>query len=264
MYRALVARANYMAQDRADIGFAVKELCRHMANPRKSDFDKLKRLGRYLINKSRVVAYFAYQEQPEALDVYVDTDHGGCLATRKSTSGGIVMLGTHCLQAWSVNQQVIALSSGEAEYYGMVKGASNALGLHGMLSDINVTTRVALSTDSSAAKGIANRRGLGKVRHIELSELWLQDQVARNKIEIHKISGEDNFSDSLTKHATAERIAQTLLGTSPNDSLWQTPHYAYHCAVTLCIRLVMVSASLRAYLPCIHVNYYVLHGMFTL
>ena len=124
------------------------------------------------------------------------------------------MLGTHCLKAWSVNQQVIALSSGEAEYYGMVKGASNALGLRGMLKDINVTTRVALSTDSSAAKGIANRRGLGKVRHIELSELWLQDQVARNKIEIYKISGEDNFSDSLTKHATAERIAQTLLGTS--------------------------------------------------
>merc|ERR1711873_42778 len=72
MYRALVARANSMAQDRADIGFAVKELCRHMANPRKSDFDKRKRLGRYLIDKSRVVAYFAYQEQPEALDVYVD------------------------------------------------------------------------------------------------------------------------------------------------------------------------------------------------
>ena len=96
----------------------------------------------------------------------------------------------------------------------MVKGASNALGLHGMLSDINVTARIVLSTDSSAAKGIASRRGLGKVRHIELSELWLQDQVARNKIEISKISGEDNFSDSLTKHSTAERIAQTLLGTS--------------------------------------------------
>ena len=142
-----------------------------MANPCKSDLDKLKRLGRYLIDKSRVVAHFAYQERPEALDVYVDTDHGGCLATRKSTSGGIVMLGTHCLKAWSVNQPVIALSSGEAEYYGMVKGASNALGLCGMPKDINVTAHVVLFTDSSAARGIANRRGLGKVRHIELSEL---------------------------------------------------------------------------------------------
>ena len=159
-----------------------------MSNPRKSDLEKLKRFGRYLIDKSRVVAYFAYQGQLETLDAYVDIDHGGCLTTRKSTSCGIVMFGTHCLKMWSVNQQVIALSSGEAEYYDMVKGASNALGLQGMLNDINVTTRVALSTDSSAAKGIANRRGLGRVRHMELSELWLQDQVARNKIMIHKIS----------------------------------------------------------------------------
>ena len=57
-YRALVARANYLTQDRADIGFAVKELCRYMANPRKADSDKLKRLGRYLIDKTRVVAKY--------------------------------------------------------------------------------------------------------------------------------------------------------------------------------------------------------------
>ena len=124
------------------------------------------------------------------------------------------MFGSHCLKTWSVNQQVIALSSGEAEYYGMVKGASNALGLVGMLCDVGVNISATIFTDSSAAKGIANRRGLGKVRHIELSELWLQDQVARGRITIRKIRGEDNFSDSLTKHATADRISQTLHGTS--------------------------------------------------
>ena len=57
---------------------------------------------------------------------------------------------------------------------------------------------------------MANRRGLGKVRHIELTELWVQDQVARGKIRIRKISGADNVSDSLTKHSTSDRIAQTL------------------------------------------------------
>ena len=69
----------------------------------------------------------------------------------------------------------------------------------------------ALSTDSSAAKGIGNRRGLGKVRHIELSELWVQDQVAKGRITIYKIDGSENSSDSLTKHSTGERIAQTML-----------------------------------------------------
>ena len=120
------------------------------------------------------------------------------------------MLGSHCIKTWSVNQQVIAMSSGEAEYYGMVKGASNALGVVGMLKDIGLNLAIDLHTDSSAAKGIASHRGLGKVRHIELCELWLQDQVARGRIALHKVSGADNFSDSLTKSASNERIVQSM------------------------------------------------------
>ena len=68
-------------------------------------------------------------------------------------------------------------------------------------------------TDSSAAKGISSRRGLGKVRHIELNQLWLQDQVARGRISVRKIKGEAHFSDSLTKHSNPERIRQTMNGT---------------------------------------------------
>ena len=105
---------------------------------------------------------------------------------------------------------MIALSSGEAEFYGIVKGASNALGISGVLRDLGVNLHVAVSTDSSAAKGIANRRGLGKLRHIELSELWVQDQIARGRITVYKIDGSENSSDSLTKHSCGERIAQTM------------------------------------------------------
>ena len=120
------------------------------------------------------------------------------------------MLGGHCIRTWSSNQAVIALSSGEAEFYGIVKEATNALGVSGILKDLNINLAVVVSTDSSAAKGIANRRGLGKLRHIELSELWVQDQTAKGKITIYKINGRENSSDSLTKHSTSERIAQTL------------------------------------------------------
>ena len=156
------------------------------------------------------MAKFEYQPRPESLEVVVDTDFAGCPTTRKSTSGGIVKLGDHCIKAWSSNQAVIALSSGEAEFYGIVKGATNALGIVGIMKDFGVEMSVSISTDSSAAKGIANRRGLGKLRHIELSELWVQDLVAKGRIVIYKINGTDNSGDSLTKHSTGERIGQTL------------------------------------------------------
>ena len=94
----------------------------------------------------------------------------------------------------------------------MVKGAGNAIGVVGVFSDMGIQETVTLYTDSSAAKGISSRRGLGKVRHIELNQLWLQDQVARGKVDVRKIRGEDNISDSLTKHSNPERIKQTMMG----------------------------------------------------
>ena len=75
------------------------------------------------------------------------------------------------VKSWSNTQSVVALSSGEAEYYGMVRGTSIGLGVRGLLEDLGITMRVRTSTDSTAASGIANRRGLGKVRHIEVNQL---------------------------------------------------------------------------------------------
>ena len=60
--------------------------------------------------------------------------------------------------------------------------------------------------DASAAIGIAMRRGLGIVRHIELNEVWLQEQVARGHISICKVDGKKTYADSITKHCTIERI----------------------------------------------------------
>ena len=138
------------------------------------------------------------------------------------------MYGSHCIKTWSVSQGYIALSSGEAEYYGAVKGASQALGLTAMLQDMGVQSTIEIRVDASAAIGIATRRGLGKVRHIELNELWLQEQVARERISIVKVDGKNNYSDSLTKYCTAERIQQTIHGTSHTVA-----HGRHHLAPSL-------------------------------
>ena len=93
--------------------------------------------------------------------VAVDTDYAGCKKTRKSTSGGVAMIGGHMIKSWSTTQAVIALSSGEAEFYGIVKGSSIGIGLRSVLADLGVDSRIQVHTDASAAKGIAMRRGLG-------------------------------------------------------------------------------------------------------
>ena len=65
-----------------------------------------------------------------------------------------------------------------------------------------------MKSDASAAIGIANRIGIGKVRHIEVNQLWLQDKVSKKEITI-KVPTEENLADALTKPVKAEVIRRS-------------------------------------------------------
>ena len=97
-FRALAARGNYLSVDRPECQFAAKEICRFMASPTRLSVEALKRLGRYLVRRPRLVIKYPFQESVDGVDVYGDTDHAGCLRTRKSTSGGCVLVGTHFMK----------------------------------------------------------------------------------------------------------------------------------------------------------------------
>ena len=58
IYRANVARANYLSPDRPDIQYTVKEVCRLMSRLTARAFEMLKRIGRYLITKPRAMIEF--------------------------------------------------------------------------------------------------------------------------------------------------------------------------------------------------------------
>ena len=72
------------------------------------------------------------------------------------------MHGNHVIKSWSNNQSVIALSSGEAEYYGLVKAASVSNGVKTIMKDMGVelSEPTVIKADASAAIGIANRIGI--------------------------------------------------------------------------------------------------------
>ena len=67
-----------------------------------------------------------------------------------------------------------------------------------------------LLTDASAAKAMAGRVGTGKVRHMEVTQLWLQDKVGRGEIRVKKVAGGENRADALTKYVGKEDIDRHL------------------------------------------------------
>ncbi len=160
----------------------------------------MKRIARYLIANPRLVWIYERQEPRRHLDAMADSNWAGCTVTRKSTSSTVLKHGSHLLAALSTTQAVIGLSSGEAEFYAAVKGASRVIGAVAMMADLQVQLLPRLWTDSSSAKGMASRRGAGKVRHIHTPALWLQQWVSRKRIELLKRKGTENEADLGTKH----------------------------------------------------------------
>ena len=126
-YRSIAARANYLAADRPDLMYAVKELCRGMAVPTRGHWLKLKRLGRYLLENGRTVIRYDWQGHEHEVTGYSDSDWAGCRKTGRSTSGGALMIGGHFIKGWSRTQNHVTISSAEAELFALVKCAAELL-----------------------------------------------------------------------------------------------------------------------------------------
>ena len=72
--------------------------------------------------------------------------------------------------------------------------------------------RIVLKTDASAALGIAHRLGIGKIRHIEVNQIWLQEKVYAGEIIVEKVKTDKNLADALTKPLTNEDILKHIHG----------------------------------------------------
>ena len=103
----------------------------------------------------------------------------------------------------------MATSCGEAEYYAVVKACAEALGIQAVAKELGWDAKIQIYVDSSAARAIATRNGLGRLRHMEVRYLWRQ-VVSRTRLVILKIDGKANPADVLTK-STSRVLAESLL-----------------------------------------------------
>ena len=115
-------------------------------------------------------------------------------------------MGSHALKSWSSTQATIAMSSAEAEFYALVEGAARGIGLQSLMREFGIETKDVLATDSSAAKSFSSQRGLGRMRHIEVKNLWLQESICRGRISIVKVSGVTNPADIFKKYHGAKEL----------------------------------------------------------
>ena len=123
------------------------------------------------------------------------------------------MRGKHCLRTWSTTQGAIALSTAEAELYAMVDGVLRMKGIKSMLVELGLASCddvIELQVDGAAGKSFISRRGLGKMRHVELRDLWIQREVGEGKVRVVKDEGKADPADVGTKFLSATELAEKL------------------------------------------------------
>ena len=91
-----------------------------------------------------------------------------------------------------------------------MRAASEALGMQSLMRDMGWDVKIRLLADSSAAKSIASRTGLGKLRHLEIKFLWLQEAVRKKKVVLSKVRGDINPADVLPKPLSLDDMKQLL------------------------------------------------------
>ena len=85
------------------------------------------------------------------------------------------------------------------------------------------TRDIEVKEDSSAAKGIASRRGLGKLKHVDIKELWIQEKVHSGDLKITKVPGTINLADALTKYCDVQVINHHISSTHQTLSSLKHP-----------------------------------------
>ena len=123
------------------------------------------------------------------------------------------MFGAHCWKAWASTQGAVALSSAEAEFYAMVEAGQRGKWAVTVATELGVSLvgcSLVLQTDSEAAKSFVSRRGLGRMRHIEVRELWLQEEVRKGSVVVKKVQGNENPADLMTKFLKTSEVVDRL------------------------------------------------------
>ena len=119
-------------------------------------------------------------------------------------------MGMHCVKHGSNLQWAISFSSGESECYALVKASATGTSVRALLEDWGVKYDVTVYSDSSAARGTASRSGLGKLRHVQTTYLWIQERIASDDFELLQISAKQNTADLCTKPMSRETCEQHM------------------------------------------------------
>ena len=243
LFKSALGLILYIAQDRPDIQFPTKILATYMAHPCIKALAAVKHLALYLAgtetsgillrrcdpydtvfdkwSESELVEPDFRQDRSFiTMDIFSDSSWGDERSTRKSTTAGMIFVNGCLIHSICRAQATIALSSCEAELYAANTAMVESIYLFQLIQFLmndEAAVRQRLFLDSTSAKFVVQRSGVGRLKHVSIKHMFLQQLLRQKVFSIHKVPTRINPADLNTKKLSCERrnFLATLAGLFP-------------------------------------------------
>eukprot|EP00253_Pinus_taeda_P009468 PITA_09468 len=201
LFRQLVGSLIYLTAIRPDISFAVSYISRFMSALKDDHWITTKRVLRYVRGTSDYGLLYTRSSDP-ILSGYTDSDWVGSVDDRKSTVGYVFSLGSGAVTWTSKKQQVVALSSTEAEYRGAVKASYEAVWLRRMLADMHAsqTGPTSLFCDNQGVLKLAKNPVFHeRTKHVETHCHYIRQRVKDGSVQLRYAPTTEQPANIFTK-----------------------------------------------------------------
>ena len=185
-----------------------------MAHPTLSHWKAAKGVLHYLAGTSDYALVLGGESVDEGLVCFGDADYGGCVDTRRSTTGYVVTLHGGLVSWSSKLQKSIATSTMHAEYVAAAEVAKEALWLRQLLTDLGYELEsTPINCDSQCAiQNIRNPRVTDRSKHIEIRYHMIRETVASGAVTMYDCRTDEMVADVMTKPLPVERFRKHRLG----------------------------------------------------
>jgi hypothetical protein len=222
LYKAVVGALLHVRLDRQDVAFAVRLAAKRLRSPTILSMIRVKRIVKYVWLTRGLGIFIPNGGGIKNLLVDCDADWAGNRKDRRSNSCAVILISDVVQEFVARGQGVVALSSAESEVYAASTAASQALHVQHLWAWLGYPLRLRLRSDSSAARAILQRQGVGGVRHLSVRILWMQEMTRSGRIVIERVGGEENVADGGTKPLGATRFAEFVERLGLRTSPWRS------------------------------------------
>ncbi len=215
-FKSLVGSLRYLTCTRPDILYAVGLVSRYMENPTTTHFKTAKRILRYIKGTIDFGLLYSFSNDYKLVG-YSDSDCGGDIDDRKSTTGFVFFMGDTAFTWMSKKQPIVTLSSCEAEYVAATSCVCHAVWLRNLLKELSMTQEepTKICVDNKSAIALAKNPVFhDRSKHIDIRYHYIRECITRKDVQVEYVKSQDQIADIFTKPLKFEDFARlrNLLG----------------------------------------------------